>query len=36
VGFDISHPCTVFDKWQGVYLVDDDYRILDFIQLEFA
>ena len=22
----ISHPCTTFDKWQVVYVVDDDYH----------
>lgn len=27
VGFGISHPCTTFDKWQMLYLVDDDYTV---------
>jgi D-serine dehydratase len=36
VGFNISHPCTVFDKWHGMYLVDDDYTVLDFIESRFG
>jgi len=24
----ISHPCTTFDKWRVLYLVDDDYDIV--------
>ena len=27
VSFGISHPCTTFDKWQLLYLVDDEYNI---------
>ena len=27
VAFGISHPCTTFDKWRLLYLVDDDYRV---------
>jgi D-serine dehydratase len=27
VGFGISHPCTTFDKWPLLHVVDDDYRI---------
>jgi D-serine dehydratase len=27
--FGISHPCTAFDKWREIPLVDDDYRIID-------
>ena len=27
IGFGISHPCTTFDKWRLVWLVDDDYRV---------
>ncbi len=29
VGFGISHPCTTFDKWRLIYIVDDDYEIVD-------
>ena len=35
VGFGISHPCTTFDKWQLIYVVDDDYRIVDAIRTFF-
>lgn len=28
VGFGISHPCTTFDKWRALYIVDDDYRVI--------
>jgi D-serine dehydratase len=24
-----SHPCTTFDKWRVVHLVDDDYNIIE-------
>jgi len=27
VGCGISHPCTTFDKWQMLLLVDDDYNV---------
>ena len=30
-----SHPCTTFDKWRTVYLVDDDYNILEAIPTYF-
>jgi D-serine dehydratase len=25
----ISHPCTTFDKWRLIYVVDDAYRVVD-------
>jgi D-serine dehydratase len=25
----ISHPCTAFDKWRTIPLVDDDYNVID-------
>ena len=25
----ISHPCTTFDKWRWMPIVDDDYRVVD-------
>jgi D-serine dehydratase len=28
VGFDISHPCTTFDKWSLLLEVDDDYTVV--------
>jgi D-serine dehydratase len=27
VGFGISHPCTTFDKWRAIPIVDDDYNV---------
>lgn len=35
IGLAISHPCTTFDKWQLVYLVDDAYTIIDAILTYF-
>jgi len=35
VGCGISHPCTTFDKWQLLWLVDDDYRVLEGIRTFF-
>lgn len=31
----ISHPCTTFDRWQFLYVVDDDYRVIDAIRTFF-
>jgi D-serine deaminase-like pyridoxal phosphate-dependent protein len=31
----ISHPCTTFDKWRLIPLVDDDYRVIDVIRTYF-
>jgi D-serine dehydratase len=25
----LSHPCTTFDKWRWMPIVDDDYRVVD-------
>jgi D-serine deaminase-like pyridoxal phosphate-dependent protein len=30
-----SHPCTTFDKWRELYLVDDDYNVLETIATYF-
>ncbi len=27
--FGTSHPCLTFDKWQSLYLVDDDYQVIE-------
>ena len=27
VGFGIGHPCTTFDKWRMIYVIDAGYRI---------
>lgn len=29
VGCGISHPCTAFDKWRFLPVVDDDYTVID-------
>ena len=36
VGFGISHPCTTFDRWRTLHLVDDDDAILGEITTAFA
>ncbi|CAH1653508.1 type III PLP-dependent enzyme domain-containing protein [Chelatococcus asaccharovorans] len=35
VAFGIGHPCTTFDKWAFMALVDDDYRVVDGIRTFF-
>jgi D-serine dehydratase len=35
VSLGISHPCTTFDKWQVLCLVDDDYTVVDAIKTFF-
>ena len=30
-----SHPCTTFDKWRAVHLVDDDVAVLDVLETRF-
>lgn len=35
VVFGISHPCTVFDKWRQVLVIDDDERVTDTIATWF-
>ena len=29
VSFGISHPCTTFDKWGLLMVVDEDYHVVD-------
>ena len=31
----ISHPCTAFDKWRIIPVVDDDYNVIDAIRTYF-
>jgi len=31
----ISHPCTAFDKWRLIPIVDDDYNVIDGIRTFF-
>ncbi|TAN12304.1 MAG: amino acid deaminase [Burkholderiaceae bacterium] len=35
VGLGISHPCTTFDKWRWMPIVDNDYRVVDAITMHF-
>jgi D-serine deaminase-like pyridoxal phosphate-dependent protein len=35
VCFGISHPCTAFDKWRVVPVVEDDYTVTDLIHTYF-
>ena len=31
----ILHPCTAFDKWRKVPMVDDDHRVVEIIETFF-
>jgi D-serine deaminase-like pyridoxal phosphate-dependent protein len=35
VGCGISHPCTAFDKWPLLPVVDDDYTVVDAVRTYF-
>lgn len=35
IGCAISHPCTTFDKWRFLPIVDDDYTVVDAITTQF-
>ena len=35
IGLGISHPCTTFDKWRLIPLVNDNYDVVDCIQTFF-
>ena len=35
VGCGISHPCTTFDKWRWMPVVDEAYRVVDAITIHF-
>jgi D-serine dehydratase len=35
VAFGVSHPCTTFDRWQLIYLVDDEYAVTGAIRTFF-
>jgi D-serine dehydratase len=35
VGMGISHPCTTFDKWHVIPVVDDDYHVVDAVHTFF-
>ncbi|GLQ80894.1 amino acid deaminase [Mesorhizobium huakuii] len=35
IGLGVSHPCTTFDKWQILFLVDDAYEIVGALKTYF-
>ncbi|MBL8345940.1 MAG: alanine racemase [Rubrivivax sp.] len=35
VGLGISHPCTTFDKWHWMPVVENDYRVVDAVTMQF-
>jgi D-serine dehydratase len=35
IAFDISHPCTTFDKWRYLPVLDSKYRVIDIVQTFF-
>ncbi|HEX2090032.1 MAG TPA: amino acid deaminase [Actinomycetota bacterium] len=35
IGCGISHPCTAFDKWPLIPVVDDDYNVIDAVRTFF-
>jgi D-serine dehydratase len=35
ISFGIAHPCTTFDKWRNMVVVDKNYTITDIIETYF-
>lgn len=35
VGLGVSHPCTTFDKWRVLWMVDDAYDVVDVVTTRF-
>jgi D-serine deaminase-like pyridoxal phosphate-dependent protein len=35
IRFGISHPCTAFDKWKVIPMIDDDHTVVDLIRTYF-
>lgn len=35
IGLGISHPCTTFDKWHWMPVVEQDYRVSDAVSMNF-
>ena len=35
VGFGISHPCTTFDRWRALLVIDDDWNVSKVIRTYF-
>lgn len=32
----VVHPCTAFDKWKAIPLVDDDYNVIETMETRFS
>lgn len=35
VCYGVSHPCTAFDRWEVIPVVDDDYTVVDLVRTYF-
>ena len=35
IGSGISHPCTAFDKWRSILVVDEEYEVVDYVRTYF-
>jgi D-serine deaminase-like pyridoxal phosphate-dependent protein len=35
IRFGLSHPCTAFDKWRDIPVVDDEHRVVDVLHTYF-
>jgi D-serine dehydratase len=35
IALGVSHPCSTFDRWRLMYVVDDDYRVVSAIRTCF-
>jgi D-serine deaminase-like pyridoxal phosphate-dependent protein len=35
VAFGISHPCTMFERWQALPVVDSEHRVIDLVRTFF-
>ena len=35
LGCGLAHPCTVFDKWRSIPVVDDGYRVVGAVRTYF-
>jgi D-serine deaminase-like pyridoxal phosphate-dependent protein len=35
IRFGLSHPCTAFDKWREIPVVDDEHRVVDVLHTYF-
>jgi D-serine dehydratase len=35
IGLDISHPCTTFDKWRYITLLNSEYNVVEVVETFF-